>query len=207
MIAPEKAKALRAEIKAIQKLSLAQEVYDQKIAEQRQLQELILDASVKVGEFAKEIPKAKENQYTKVPIDSVVEKQKPKADVIRDMGFSQKQVERFETLASNKDIVERVKAEARETSTMPTQTKVLEMAQIRKQMQETEMRHTEKDFENLKLFRKAVSISALCDIDDAVLDSVAAVDQDIASTIDGLQRTIEALVIIKQKLMLKGTNK
>lgn len=39
---------------------------------------LIKGAEMRTGELLKAIPKAKENQYTKVAIDTNVEKQKPK---------------------------------------------------------------------------------------------------------------------------------
>ncbi len=42
------------------------------------------------------VPKATENQYTKVQSDSGVAKQKSKADVIRDAGSTPKQVQRFQ---------------------------------------------------------------------------------------------------------------
>ena len=58
LIAPEKAAAMRAEIRAIQKVGLAKAVYDQKLEEQRRLCDMILDASVRLGEMTKEIPKA-----------------------------------------------------------------------------------------------------------------------------------------------------
>lgn len=57
LIGTEKLKSLKAEIGAIKKLKLAQEVYDQKLEEQRRLSELILDAGVKIGEFSKQIPR------------------------------------------------------------------------------------------------------------------------------------------------------
>ena len=38
--------------------------------------------------------------------DTTVANQKPKKEAIKDLGFSQKQAERFETLASNKDLIE-----------------------------------------------------------------------------------------------------
>lgn len=57
LIAPEKATALRAEIRAIQRVGLAKEVYDQKLEEQRRLCDMILDTSVRLGEMTKEIPR------------------------------------------------------------------------------------------------------------------------------------------------------
>ena len=59
LIAPEKATAMRAEIRAIKKVGLAKAVYDQKLEEQRRLCDMILDASVRLGEMTKAIPKPK----------------------------------------------------------------------------------------------------------------------------------------------------
>jgi len=91
LIAPEKAVALRAEIRAIKKANLAKEVYDQKIEENRVLQELILDASVRLGELTRKIPKATKaqgNQYTgKWKSDTVVNNPKPKSEVVRELGL------------------------------------------------------------------------------------------------------------------------
>lgn len=43
------------------------------------------------------------------------------------MGFNKDQVKRFETLSSNKDIVEQVKAEARENEDVATRSRVLQL--------------------------------------------------------------------------------
>lgn len=73
-------------------------------------------ASVRLGEMTKEIPTASAgNQYTgKMVRDSTVPDQKSKEETIQDLGFSKKQVQRFETLADNRDLVEQEKAQARE---------------------------------------------------------------------------------------------
>lgn len=78
---------------------------------------MILDASVRMGELTKAIPKApadRGNQYTGGKTTPLSDCQKTKAEAVRDLGFSAKQVERFEALASNKDLVEQEKAQARE---------------------------------------------------------------------------------------------
>ena len=100
LIGREKLVAVRAEIRAIDKVGLAQEVRQQKLAEAQAISEAVLDAEVKIGELMQAIPKAKENQYTKMQIDSAVEKQKTKSEIIKDAGFTQKQAERFQTLAA-----------------------------------------------------------------------------------------------------------
>lgn len=80
------------------------------------LSETLLDAEVRLGDLTKQIPKAtKGNQYTgKMVVVSGEHNQKPKNEVIKDLGFSERQAQRFETLADNKDLVELVKQEARE---------------------------------------------------------------------------------------------
>lgn len=124
LIAPEKATALRAEIRAIQKVGLAKEVYDQKLEEQRRLCDMILDASVRLGEMTKAIPKAppdRGNQYTGGKTTALSDRQKTKTDTVRDLGFTPKQVERFEVLADNKDLVELEKATAQAEGCQTTQ--------------------------------------------------------------------------------------
>ena len=78
LIGREKLNAVRAEIRAIEKVGLAQEVHQQKLHEAQEIAEAVLDAEMRIGELTAKIPKAHENQYTKMPIDSGVEKQKNK---------------------------------------------------------------------------------------------------------------------------------
>lgn len=207
LIAPEKATAMRAEIRAIQKVGLAKAVYDQKLEEQRRLCDMILDASVRLGEMTKEIPKAspdRGNQYTGGKTTPLSVSQKPKSEAIRDLGFTPKQVERFETLADNKDLVEQEKVQAREEGRMPTRTNVINLAQERKKRAELQREQLDRDFDNLKLFRKAVSITKILEVTDEVIDSVAAVDTRLDDTIQDLNDLIGAIIEIRDKLIQKG---
>ena len=101
LIGREKLKAVKAEISAIQKLGLAKEVYEQKKSEAQEIAETVTLAEMRTGELLKQIPKATTN-HKKLEIDSGVdflkpqeEPPKPKAEVIKDLGFTQKQAERF----------------------------------------------------------------------------------------------------------------
>ena len=65
LIGREKLNSVRAEIRAIDKLGLAQEVRNQKKEEAQLLAEALLDAEVRLGELFQQLPKAtKGNQYT-----------------------------------------------------------------------------------------------------------------------------------------------
>lgn len=166
LIGREKLTAVRANIRAINKLQLAEDVREQKKEEAQMLAEALLDAEVRIGDLLKQIPKAtKGNQYTgKMISDSSVDNQKPKKQVIQELGFNQKQAERFETLSSNKDIVEQVKAEARENEDIPTRSRVLQLVrQKSKEEQEYE--------EECKQLDKAHRI--YCKINDAVYKPIS----------------------------------
>lgn len=206
LIAPEKAAAMRAEIRAIQKVGLAKAVYDQKLEEQRRLCDMILDASVRLGEMTKAIPQAPggDRRSEDFKRDSVVPSEKTKTEAIENLGFSKKQVQRFETLANNKDLVEQEKAKAREEGRMPTRTNVINLAQERKKRAELQREQIDRDFDNLKLFRKAVSITKILEITDEVINSVAAVDSRLGDTIQDLNDLIGAIIEVRDKLIQKG---
>lgn len=144
LIGREKLAAVKAEIRAIDKVGLAGEVYEQKLQEAQALAEALLDAEVRVGELMKQVPKASgrpkkiiepafenfDEQDVETPLDSgweFLEQEQPKtkAQVIEDAGFTQKQVEHFQIMADHPDIVEEAKAEARQNNNIVTRQNVL----------------------------------------------------------------------------------
>jgi len=136
LVGREKLVAVRAEIRAIDKLNIAEEVRTQKREEAQMLSEALLDAEVRIGELLKQIPTASGARTDLQPKDSGVPRlevinntsaEKTKSEVLQEIGFTEKQKQRFETLASNKDIVEQVKVEARENEDIPTRSRVLQL--------------------------------------------------------------------------------
>ena len=115
LIGREKLASVRAEINAIRKVGLAKEVLEQKKAEAQEIAELVTLSEVKIGAMLKEIPNA-QGQRTDLGTSSiVVEKVKPKAKTIKELGFSKDQVSQFQRMATHEDIVHEAIAEA----TMP----------------------------------------------------------------------------------------
>ena len=174
LIGREKLSAVRAEIRAIDKVGLAEEVRQQKLSEAQDIADAVLDAEVRIGELMAQVPKATAHNNPsglKKPqpqIDSGVdlgsdddddpfaifdqptekktekkpkpkEKQKTKKEAIEELGLNQKQVERFETLAKHPELVERAKAEARESDTIVTRNDVL------KKVKETEKKQKQEE--------------------------------------------------------------
>jgi N6-adenosine-specific RNA methylase IME4 len=149
LVGREKLVAVRAEIRAIEKVGLAQEVRTQKLAEAQDIAEAVLDAEVRIGELMREVPKA-QGTRTDIELCNNADK-KFKAEVIKESGFTPMQVSRFETLAAHPEVVEQVKAEARESEEVVTRSAVLgrikneqRKEMIQRQVEEIEKGNIEK---------------------------------------------------------------
>lgn len=120
---------VKAEIRAIDKLKLSNEVRKQKLEEGQYLAELVLDAEVQIGKLTAAIPKATKgtgsNQYKKAEIDNNVEFSKPKSEALREIGIQQKQAERYERLAKHPEAVQLAKIKAKETDRIVTRQDVI----------------------------------------------------------------------------------
>lgn len=149
LVGREKLVAVRAEIRAIDKLGLAAEVRAQKLEEGQEIAEAVLDAEVKLGEIFGSMPKGNGggnhgNQYTGgacfsaetnaslAPVGGTADYTKEIA--LAEIGYSRLQAFRYETLAANKDLVEQAKAEARENDDIVSRSLVLE--KVKKQQRE-----------------------------------------------------------------------
>ena len=140
LIGREKLVAVRAEIRAIEKVGLAQEVREQKLREAQDISEAVLDAEVRIGELMSMVPKASggDRRSENFKKDTAVSFEKPKADIIRDAGFTPKQVQRFQTLAAHPEIVAQAKAEARENDDIVSRSLVLNMVKAQKRADDIE---------------------------------------------------------------------
>ena len=202
LVGREKLIAVKAEIRAIEKVELAQEVRDQKRDEARMLSEALLDAEVKLGEMLKRLPKAqKGNQYTgKMVEPNAGHNQKSKSEIIKDLGFERHQAQRFEILADNPDLVEQVKAEARENDDLPTRTQVINLAKERARRAEAENEQIDKDAEVYDKYRKICN--PILDLEGirSDMEKREAVCRMAQVTPDGLDSEIEYLTFRIQLL-------
>lgn len=203
LVGREKLTAVRAEIRAIDKLQLAEDVRQQKRDEAQMLSEALLDAEVRIGELTKAIPKGTNggaNQYGAKPTP-LSNEQKTKAEVITDLGFTPKQVERFEILADNPDVVEQVKQEARENDDIPTRTRVIDIVQQRKKEQSDKTAVSStlyKQFHNALFGILTLDISKANNIADWIDDCKGIPVSDYISDIG---RTIEKLENLRAAFM------
>ena len=125
LVGREKLVAVRAEIRAIDKVGLAQEVREQKLREAQDIADAVLDAEVRIGELMSKVPK-KQGFASFIRCNDAPNVE-TKKEVIERAGFSTDQVKRFETMAAHPEIVEQAKAEAREKEEIVTRSSVLDM--------------------------------------------------------------------------------
>jgi hypothetical protein len=138
LIGRDRMAAVRAEISAINRLGLAQEVREQKLAEAQQISEVVLDAEVKLGQLIAAMP-TKQGARTDIKLmDNGVDKSQSKKAALETIGFNQKQAERLETLAKHPEIVAQAKAEAREQDDIVSRSFVLEKIKAKQKAEQIE---------------------------------------------------------------------
>lgn len=141
LVGREKLTAVRAEIRAIQKVGLAKEVAEQKRQEAQQLAEAVIDAEVRIGELMRQIPKASGARTDVEPRST----DGTKLDAIEKAGFKKTQAHSFEQMSRHPEAVAAAKAEAREADGIVTRSAVLdkikaENAALKRKVQELEGR-------------------------------------------------------------------
>lgn len=145
LIGREKLVAVRAEIRAIDKVGLAQEVRKQKLEEAQLISEAVLDAEVRIGELMKAVPKATTNHKNKnLENDTAVDFLKTKASVVQDTGLTPKQAERFQQLAAHPEAVAQAKAEAKANDDIVSRAAVMKKIKEQQQAERAEQRENKR---------------------------------------------------------------
>ena len=149
LVGRDKLAMVRAGIKALDKLNVAEGVRQQKLEEAQMLSDMVLEAETRIGDIMLDMPKNagqqgfQGNQYKSGEFLSAEEfttnsASNSKQQITQQLGFNRMQVERFQTLAQNKDLVEQVKQEARQKNTIATRESVLKKARDKKKKQKKE---------------------------------------------------------------------
>lgn len=137
LIGRDRLTAVRAAIRAMDKVGVASEVYQQKLNEAHEISEVVLDAEVRLGQLRKQVPKEK-NQHTKSAHDNVVAStETPLQSFDKNARISAKDGQRFEALASHPEIVAKAKEQARANGEIVTRQSVLK--EIKKEQKAEEI--------------------------------------------------------------------
>ena len=143
LINEERIQSLRAEIRAIKKVNLAREVYEQKLAEAQEIGQITVEAAQKMGELLLQIQKQSGNQYTSAtPTDA--EKQKTKTEITAEMGMSSQLVSQYQQMAQNPEAVQAAIQKAIERGDVVSRSQVMkEIRAVKDQLAEKDRRISE----------------------------------------------------------------
>lgn len=117
LIGREKLVAVRAEIRAIDKVGLAKEVHDQKLEEAQEIAEAVLDAEVRMGQLLNAAKMYGGDRRSKKFQDAG-------GCNLKDMGISPHQSADYKLMANDPETVERVKEYARKTGQVASRSDV-----------------------------------------------------------------------------------
>lgn len=157
LVNEERVQALRAEIRAIKKVSLAKEVYEQKLAEAQEIGKVTVEAAQKMGELLLQIETAQGKRTdieTSLPYGKEV---KTKAESIEGIGIGTKQAYQYQQMAQNPEAVQAAIDKAIERGDVVSRSQVMkEIKALKDHIRELEEREPETrvekpaDYEALK---------------------------------------------------------
>ena len=166
LVGIEKAKAIRAEIRAIQKLNLANEVWKQKKKELEVVNEAVLEAERRIGVLFNNMPKAsggdRRSEVFKVAVDDHFENtgsapaNTTRRQAAEKMGFSPRTVRKFQQMARHPEAIEQAKAEALETGKDLTVDGVLSLVRYKEQKADADYYRSLEDEQQHDLYHKAM---------------------------------------------------
>lgn len=181
LIGRERLVAVRAEIRAIDKLGIAKSVHAQKLAEAQDLAEAVLDAEVRIGELISALPTAPGTRTDLEHTDSTVQKSVSKRAIIETAGMTVRTAQRYETLAAHPDEVARLKAAARQAGEVISRSSVLaEIQQYGKVKRFVQNNSGEAEwYTDAKFIESARKVMGSIDLDPA---SSAAANETVRAT-------------------------
>ena len=194
LIGRERLNAVRAEIRAIEKVGLAKEVHEQKLAEAQEIAEAVLDAEVKIGELTSKFEKSRGGRPSQTR-DTADTSLMVKEEQLEKIGLDKQQASRFERMARHPEVVEQAKADARENGEVVTRADVLNRIappKTHKQTMNDIKRQAQKEHEEFKN-------STVVNLEDAKQDkeNIELLSLDVSITINKALAAVTSLGMLK----------
>lgn len=144
LIGREKLVAVRAEIRAIEKVGLAKEVHDQKLEEAQEIAEAVLDAEVRMGELLKNTERNKGGRPEGKPLEAA-----RGVKTLKEMGISYDQSSQYQLMANDPETVKRVQEQAREKGEVASRSDVVHEI-VRKKKQDNPVNRAKERHEEIQ---------------------------------------------------------
>ena len=120
LVNEERLQALRAEIRAIKKVHLAKEVYEQKLAEAQEIGQITVEAAQKMGELLLQIQTAQGKRT-----DLTLSGARTKSQRLEEMGMTRQLSNEYEQMAQNPDAVQTAIQKAIENGDVVSRSQVM----------------------------------------------------------------------------------
>lgn len=129
LVGKSRLNAYMLKLKTVNKLSVAQEIRDQTLAEAQALSNALIAAEQRIGELLLAIPKATAYNNPSGKEGSQIRDRsklgKSKSETVEEMGYSKDDVSGYQQMAKNPEIVKKVIADALENGEVVTKSQVL----------------------------------------------------------------------------------
>lgn len=143
LVNEERVQALRAQIRAISKVNLAREVYEQKLQEAQEIAQITLEAGQKMGELLLKIQTAQGRRSDLGTSSTHLEEVKTKTEVTESMGLTRNQVSQYQQMALNPEAVKAAIQQAIERGDVVSRDQVMKQIRELRAEQERKIREME----------------------------------------------------------------
>ena len=132
LVGNAKLQAYMIKLRAVNKLSVAQEIRDQTLKETQEVSNALIAAEQRIGELLLALPTAQGKRT-----DLTSDERSTKVDVIKEMGYSTTEAKDYQQMAKHPEVVQKVIEEALANGSVVTKSQVMrEIAEAKRQVKE-----------------------------------------------------------------------
>lgn len=125
LVGKAKLQAYMLKLQTVNKLSVAQEIRDQTLAEAQEISSAVIAAEQRIGEILLEIPKQAGKRTDIETSSEHTEEVKTKSEIAADMGYTRHDVSDYQRMAQNPEVVQMVINKALENGEVVTKSQVM----------------------------------------------------------------------------------
>lgn len=195
LVNEERVQALRAQIRAIKKVSLAKEVYEQKLAEAQEIGQITVEAAQKMGELLLTIQKQSGKRTDIETSSATTDEVKTKTEIISEIGIERHAANDYQQMAQNPEAVQAAIQKAIENGDVVSRNQVMKEIRSAKEELKRQLAEKEKKISELENRAPVVKIKEVVPTDY----------EDMKRSVENYQK--EAVRIQQEKKRVSEKNK